>query len=86
MKRAYVLVEGTPDQAFLRRVLPPEATNEVEIVFANGSYNIPSLARTLLVERHTPVAVVMDSHSLDPEVRTEKGTHLFLQPAHGRWR
>ncbi len=52
MKHAYVLVDGNTDKAFLWRVLPQDVTKEVEIVAANGSYNIPSLARTLLVERH----------------------------------
>lgn len=66
MNRVYVLVEGPIDAAFLRRILPPELVNGAELVDAGGSAGIPSLARSILVRRKTPVAVLMDSGSVDP--------------------
>jgi len=72
MKRLYVIVEGSTDAEFWRRVLPPELTKDAEFVPAGGSASIPSLARSFLVRRRTPVAVAMDSDSLDPAVIQER--------------
>jgi hypothetical protein len=71
MKRVYVFVEGQTDADLLRRVLPPELTQGAEFVPAGGSSGIPSLARSFLVRRRAPVAVLMDSDSLDPAVIEE---------------
>ena len=67
MRRVYVLVEGPSDAAFLRRILPKELLSNAELVIAGGSSGIPSLARSVLVRRKCPVAVVMDSDSVDPD-------------------
>jgi hypothetical protein len=72
MKRVYVLVEGASDAAFLRRILPEQALSSAELVVAGGSSGIPSLARSVLVRRKSPVAVVMDSDSVDPDVIEER--------------
>jgi hypothetical protein len=72
MRPVYVLVEAADDAAFLRRILPQEALSGVQLVDASGSSGIPSLARTLLVRRRCPVAVVMDSGSVNPEVTDER--------------
>jgi len=72
MKRVYILVEGPSDAAFLRRILPEEVLGTAELVTAGGSTGIPSLARSVLVRRKSPVAIVMDSDSIDPEVIEER--------------
>ena len=72
MNRVYVLTEGPSDMAFLRRVLSEETLSGVELVNGGGSSGIPSLARTLLVSRKCPIAVVMDSDSLNPDVIEER--------------
>ncbi len=72
MKRAYVFVEGETDAEFLRKVLAPEAQRDVEFVVAGGGTSRLSLARSFLVRRRTPVAVFMDSDSLNPEVIEER--------------
>lgn len=72
MSRTYVLVEGASDAAFLRRILPEDALKDVELVSAGGSSGLPSLARSLLVRRKCPVAVVMDSDSVNPELIEER--------------
>jgi hypothetical protein len=81
MKRVYILVEGPTDAAFLRRILSQEELKDAELVPAGGSLGIPSLARSLLVRRKRPVAVVMDSDSLNPEVIEERqqSTEDFIQ-------
>ena len=72
MKRVYVLVEGPSDAAFLRRILPQEVLSGAELVTAGGRTGIPSLARSVLVRRKSPVAIIMDSDSMDPEVIEER--------------
>lgn len=72
MRRVYLLVEGPNDEAFLRRVLPDESQSGVEWINAGGSSGIPSLARTLLVRRKCPLAVVMDSDSVEPDMIEER--------------
>lgn len=81
MKRAYVLVEGPSDAAFLRKVLPPETLKDIEVVAAGSS--IPSLARSLLVRRRLPLAVFMDSDSLDANAIEERrqGTEEIIKSA-----
>jgi hypothetical protein len=72
MKQVYVFVEGASDAEFLRRILPPEVLTSAEIVSAGGSSGIPSLARSVLVRRRKPVAVVMDADSIEPDVIAER--------------
>jgi hypothetical protein len=72
MKRVYILVEGPTEAAFLRRILPPEALKDAELVIAGGSSGIPSLARSVLVRRKSPIAVVIDADSVDPDVVAER--------------
>ncbi len=83
MKRVYILVEGATDVSFLRRVLTEEVLKDAELVNAGGSLGIPSLARSLLVRRKRPIAVVMDSDSLEKEVIEERQqtTEDFIRAA-----
>src|SRR5580704_6478516 len=83
MKRVYILVPGPTDVAFLRRILSQELRKDTEIVNAGGSHGIPSLARSLLVRRKRPVAVVMDSDSVNPDVIEERQqtTEDFIRAA-----
>lgn len=83
MKRVYILVEAPSDAAFLRRILSQEVLKDAELVPAGGSLGIPSLARSLLVRRKRPVAVVMDSDSPNPDVIEERqqSTEDFIRSA-----
>ncbi|MBO0698879.1 MAG: DUF4276 family protein [Zavarzinella sp.] len=72
MKRVYIFVEGPTDAEFLRRILPPEVLTDAEIITAGGSSGVASLARSVLVRRKTPIAVVMDADSTDPSVVQEQ--------------
>lgn len=72
MKRVYIFVEGPTEADLLRRILPQEVLHDAELVVAGGRSGIPSLARSVLVRRKKPVAVVMDSDSLDRDVIEEQ--------------
>jgi hypothetical protein len=65
--RAYIIVEGQSDARILRALLPDELLEDTEIVSAGGASAAKSLARSLLVRRQTPVAIVMDADSVAPE-------------------
>jgi hypothetical protein len=85
MKQVYIFVEGPTDAEFLRRILPPELLKDAEIVPSGGSDGIPSLARTVLVMRRKPVAVVMDADSLAADMIAERqeSTEEFIRAAAG---
>ena len=70
---ASVRASGRPE----RRSLPAsnsttELLSNAELVIAGGRSGIPSLARSVLVRRKCPVAVVIDSDSVDPDVIEER--------------
>jgi hypothetical protein len=72
MMSAYVVVEGISDIAILQAVLNPNLLENVALVDAGGAASIPSLARSLIVRRSTPVAIFADSDSLQKEVISER--------------
>jgi hypothetical protein len=72
MKTAYVVVEGASDEEILRAVLDPKLIENVGIVPAGGLAIVPSLARSILVRRSVPVAVFIDSDSLNPEAISDR--------------
>jgi hypothetical protein len=69
---AYVVTEGPFDAELLRRVLPQELLEGVEFVVAGGVSAAKSLARSLLVRRQTPVAVVLAAEAVSPELVQER--------------
>jgi hypothetical protein len=85
MKKVYVFVEGQTDEEFLRRVLPSDLTKETQFVTAGSGARITSLARSFLVRRRIPLAVLMDADSLDPEVIEDRreSTEELIQAAAG---
>ncbi len=70
--RAYIVCEGERDAQFLRRVLPEELVNNVEVVAAGGFSAVKSLARSLIVRRQSPVAIVADADAIAPEQVEER--------------
>lgn len=63
--KAYLLVEGSSDQVLFKRLLPAEIGRATAIVAAGGRSNITSKARSLLVLKQTPVAVVADTDTVE---------------------
>jgi len=63
--KAYVVVEGMTDVAVVRAVLPPGLLGEVTLAAAGDRSSVMSVARTILVTRRKPVAVLVDTDSVD---------------------
>lgn len=63
--KTYLLVEGQSDLAFFRRLLPPDIQPQTTIVTAGGRSNITSIARSLMVTRRRPLALVTDSDAVE---------------------
>jgi 5S rRNA maturation endonuclease (ribonuclease M5) len=57
---AYIVCEGEHDAQLLKRVLPEELVDTV-VVAAGGLSEVKSLARSLIVRRQSPVAIVVDA-------------------------
>ncbi len=69
---AYIVCEGDFDAQLLQVVLPKELLNEVEIVAAGGLSAVKSLARSLLVRRQVPIAIVVDADSVSTDLVQER--------------
>lgn len=69
---AYIVCEGDFDAALIQRILPDELIREIEVVSAGGLSAVKSLARSLLVRRQVPVAIVADADSVAPELVKER--------------
>jgi hypothetical protein len=82
---ARIVVEGLSDLAILKALLPEGIQRISELVPVGGRSNLSSIARTLLVKHKEPVAVVMDTDTLDPASIREKylTMELMLQVVSG---
>jgi hypothetical protein len=69
---AYIVCEGERDAQLLKRVLPEELISNVEVVAAGGLSAVKSLARSLIVRRQSPVAIVADADAMTPEQVEER--------------
>ena len=63
--KAYLLVEGQTDLALFERLLPPEIRPETSIVAVGGRSSIASMARSLMIARRKPVALVADADTVE---------------------
>jgi len=70
--KAYILVEGPQDAEVFKRLLAQQLQQGVEFVAGNGISRPASLARSLLVRRRKPLAIVVDSKSVDPRIVRER--------------
>jgi hypothetical protein len=61
---AYLVCEGAADAQLLKRILSEEVLHSLEIVAAGGLSSAKSMARSLVVRRQAPVAIVIDSDSI----------------------
>src|SRR5258708_33488474 len=69
---AYVLTEEPLDMDSLREALPGELLEEVGFIAAGNISDVKSLARSLLVRRRVPVAVVIKGAPLAPDLTEER--------------
>jgi len=70
--KVYVVVEGETEAYLLRAVLPNELLSHLDIVRTGGGSNLVSVARSLLVTRRRPLAVLVDTDSTDERIVREK--------------
>ncbi|OWK45012.1 hypothetical protein [Fimbriiglobus ruber] len=71
--KTYLLVEGQADLEILRRLLPSDIEQQTTIAAAGGRSNITSMARSLLVTKRKPLALVMDADAVeDGAVRQQR--------------
>lgn len=73
---AYIVCEGSFDEQLLKRVLPSELLADVAIVAAGGLSSVKSLARSLIVQRQVPVAIVADADSIDFDAVQERRQNI----------
>src|SRR5437588_12121575 len=63
--KTYLVVEGPADVIIGTRLLPPALQQHAVIVPVGGRGNVTSVARTLLVTRRKPLAVLVDADTLN---------------------
>lgn len=69
---AYIITEGPFDTQLLQLLIPENLLDKVGIVTADGVSNAISLARSLVVRRQVPVALMIDADSIAPELIQER--------------
>jgi hypothetical protein len=69
---AYIVCEGALDAQLLKQVLPEGLLSNVEIIPAGGLSAGKSLARSLIVRRQVPVALVIDADVVAPDQVEER--------------
>ncbi len=69
---AYIVCEGDSDVELLQKILPKDLIHEVGFVAAGGLSAVKSLARSLIVRRQVPIAIVADADSIVPALIQER--------------
>jgi hypothetical protein len=70
--KAYIVCEDNLDSQLLQRVLRRELLNTVGIVAAGSLSSVKSMARSLVVRRRVPVAIVVDAETIYPDQVEER--------------
>lgn len=77
MTKAFIITEGKSDQEILRAILPAAVLKDVDFVAGAWRSSAISLACSILATEHIPVALVLDTDTIDSsEVREDRD---FLQ-------
>jgi hypothetical protein len=66
-----VFLEGSSDLAILRAILPPELADACDFRVTKGRSTLVSVARTHIIKHRTPVAILLDTDTLDPTIIVE---------------
>lgn len=69
---AYIVVEGNTDATLITKLLPAEIQQQTAVVVGGGRANLTSSARTLLVTKRKPLALLIDSDTLDENSVVER--------------
>jgi len=70
--KAYIVCEDDLDSQLLQRLLPEELLNTVGIVAAGSLSSVKSMARSLVVRRRVPVAIVVDAETVNSDQVEER--------------
>jgi hypothetical protein len=83
MKAAYLVTETKESANFLRKVLPQDILQMVEIVSSRKKYGASSLAGTIMSDRSCPVLLIVDAESKqEVHMRAqEQELEMLLLPA-----
>lgn len=72
----YIVTEGSADATLLKKVLSTVELPPIHITSAGVRSSALSFARSILARRQSPVVVVLDSDSLDPD-RTKEQERMY---------
>lgn len=67
MTKAYIVVEGPSDAQILRALLDQTLLEDVKFINGEGKYGAETMARSLLLDRHLPVLLVIDADTSNLE-------------------
>ncbi|MCX7048617.1 MAG: hypothetical protein NTX50_24410 [Candidatus Sumerlaeota bacterium] len=76
MTKAYVVVAGETDEALMKSLLLPLVSKDVKLISAEGRSSAMSLATSLLAAKKLPVALVVDSDTLNKSAIAEEKDFL----------
>lgn len=65
MTKAYIVVEGPTDAEILRTLLDKDILQDVKFLNGEGKYGAEIMARSLLLDKHIPVLLVIDADTND---------------------
>src|SRR5437879_5071690 len=64
-RKPTIILEGQDDVAILRAVLPPRVVDACELRPVGGRPSLIEAAKTQIVTRHAPVAILVDTDTLN---------------------
>ncbi len=74
--KAYIVCEDDLDSQLLQRVLPERLLDSVGSVAAGSLSSVKSMARSLVVRRRVPVAIVVDAETVNLDQVEERRTEI----------
>jgi hypothetical protein len=66
-----IILEGMEDIAILRALLPSDLVEAYDLRATQGRSTLVSVARTHLIKYHAPIAILLDTDTLDPTIIAE---------------
>ncbi|MBI3957570.1 MAG: hypothetical protein HY328_02085 [Chloroflexi bacterium] len=81
MTKAFIITEGESDHKILKALLPAPISENVEFVAGTWRSSAISIARSILVAKYIPVALVLDTDTTDPSAIREDRDYLRMSLA-----
>ncbi len=67
-----IIVEGLDETAILRAILPPDVADACEFRVSGDRSAVVSAARSNVIQYHAPIAIVLDTDTVDPALLIDK--------------